>query len=290
MAAWAGWHYVLLALACYGLDLTLKACRFYFYLQGKLPLSTLVPVVWIHSFWNNMLPYRSGELSYLYLLRQSGLVRDGDNLTSLLAARFFDALALLLMVATATILLFPAQSGALWAAQLTGTLAVMGAVLLGLTALIIWNQSAVAVLVRFQARMSAKPKKLLGKLAEAIGALDRLRGWSSLGAFTLLSLGVWLSDIAYVWAVLRAADISLSPLHALFITAFPVLAALIPVPTPAAVGAFEGTVAGGLLLLGLSKTQALTGSVFLHVHLLASTSLLLVLALLWRRYGRKIKA
>ena len=282
------WPMATAALGFYAFNQSLKTWRFSYYLGGQISVGQLMPIVWIHSFWNNILPYRSGELTYVYLLRQTRAVSDGQNLMSLLAARSFDTLALLILIGGVTLLIFPAQSRQLWALQLTGTLSFILATIAALLLLVLFNPQAVALCHNLQTRLPARGQPVMSKLAEAVAALQRLRNPVALGSFTVLSLIVWFTDILYVWCVFQAARLPLTPFQALFICAFPVLAALLPIQTPAGLGIFEGTVTGGLLLLGLPRGAALQGSVLLHAHILFSSSALFALAWLWRRWQRRL--
>jgi 2-polyprenyl-3-methyl-5-hydroxy-6-metoxy-1,4-benzoquinol methylase len=65
--------------------------------------------------------------------------------------------------------------------------------------------------------------------------------------------------------------LSLNPLEAVFITAFPVLAVIVPVQTVAGLGTFEGILTAGLYIVGIEGPQALVASMLLHVQLLLSS-------------------
>ena len=87
---------VVLAFFLYILTLVAKTLRFRFILRNKIGLKKLLSVVSIHSFWNNVLPFRSGEVTYLYMVNEEKSISNGENVTSLFLARIFDILFVLL--------------------------------------------------------------------------------------------------------------------------------------------------------------------------------------------------
>ena len=88
-------HLVLIGFFFYALSYLFRALRFRVLLQKAIGLGTLFNIVAVHTMWTNLLPFRTGELSYLYLLKKKGGV--GSYLTgvpSLVLARVFDLVAI----------------------------------------------------------------------------------------------------------------------------------------------------------------------------------------------------
>ena len=91
---------LLLAFAIYFLSLPFKALRFRLILDINVKLSRLISIVSIQTFWTNILPLRTGEFSYIYLLKRDEKVSATKGLASLLSASIIDILLILTMMST----------------------------------------------------------------------------------------------------------------------------------------------------------------------------------------------
>jgi len=62
--------YVLLGLGAYASCYLFRALRFYVLLNREVRVADLFAIVCVHNMVNDILPARSGELSYIYLLKK----------------------------------------------------------------------------------------------------------------------------------------------------------------------------------------------------------------------------
>ncbi|MCP4423979.1 MAG: flippase-like domain-containing protein, partial [Chloroflexi bacterium] len=86
-------RWLLAGLGWYLLTNIFRSYRFGTLINGvKKPLR-LLPEMIALSFMNNVLPARSGELSFPYLMQRRHNIPVGDSLTFLLIARIFDLLS-----------------------------------------------------------------------------------------------------------------------------------------------------------------------------------------------------
>ncbi len=86
------------AFAIYFLSLPFKALRFRLILDVNVKLHRLISIVSLQTFWTNILPMRTGELSYVYLLKRDEKVSATKGIASLLSASIIDVLLILLMM------------------------------------------------------------------------------------------------------------------------------------------------------------------------------------------------
>ncbi len=281
-----------LAFGANGLNLGLKALRFRYFLNARIRLRVMTRIVCMHSFWNNVLPYRSGELSYLYLLKQQSGITGGQSLVSLALARIFDVVALALMVVVAL------GMGWFKAAMPAPTVVQTLVVALAMTLLImtLWLLTRHGNILATQIQhwvnthtwfASGWPMHIAHKVTETLQALGALRKPSALFAFTVLSLAVWLSDAGLMWLALKAGHVSLFWWQTLWVSLFPVLSALIPMQGLAGVGTFEGTLTAGLALLGVPAASALGASLLVHLQLLSFSAILGGMAYAWHLRARR---
>ena len=82
-----------------------KALRFRELLELDVPARQLAPILALHTFWGNLLPMRSGDLSYIYLMKRREGVDETKSVASLMLASVIDLMLLLaFMVGTGWLL------------------------------------------------------------------------------------------------------------------------------------------------------------------------------------------
>jgi len=84
---------LILLIPIYYISIGLKTLRFNYILKTSISYKKLFRIVILHNFFINFLPFRLGEVSYLYLLKKEK-VYFGKNLSSLLKVRLLDFLLL----------------------------------------------------------------------------------------------------------------------------------------------------------------------------------------------------
>lgn len=89
---------LLYAFAIYFLSLPFKALRFQLILDVNVKLHRLISIVSLQTFWTNILPMRTGEFSYIYLLKRDEKVSATKGIASLLSASIIDILLILTMM------------------------------------------------------------------------------------------------------------------------------------------------------------------------------------------------
>jgi uncharacterized protein (TIRG00374 family) len=71
-----------------------RSMRFYYLLNRKITVKDLVAVVCLHNFFNMVLPVKTGEFSYIYLVNKHYNRTIGEGITTLLIARIFDIISI----------------------------------------------------------------------------------------------------------------------------------------------------------------------------------------------------
>lgn len=284
------WNTVALAFILYGFFTYVRALRLRFFLGKRLSFRQAFLIIAANSFWNNILPFRAGELSYLYLVKKTGVVGDGENLTSLVITRFFDIFVVTLAVAVSAVFIFVGgakSSGVLDA--LPFAILVVGAIFFLFTSLIFQNNFWLFTTRKIAGfrRLPNFLARLFSKGEEIIAAFSRLRSPSSFLAFGGFSVLVWFSDFLFIWIGFHVVGLNLAFFPAMFIVAFPVIASMIPLQTPAGIGTFEGAVTAGLIALGIGASFALGASILLHAQLLVFSTALFLATSLYEKLAKK---
>lgn len=257
LAPWAeqSWPTLLTAMALTFLTYWLRAMRQYdyfrremsggFWLNFKLMLQ--------HNLLNNLLPMRTGELSFPLLMARYFDVAADRSIPALLWFRVMDLHTLLSLALLA--------GGSYWLG-LPQTLA-LAMILLPLPWLMFLLQGWLA------ARLPThSPRRVLRLIAKVLDSLPQSpRDFWHAWAWTVINWVVKLG--VFAWVLLLFSDI---PHSAAWLGAIAGdLTSVLPVHGIAGVGTYEAGVVAGLLPYGISAKEALPAAINLHLFLLATT-------------------
>ena len=94
-----------IGLGCYCCLVFAKVLRFRALLNLESGIHEVFPILAMHTFWGNILPMRTGDVSYVYLMQRRQQVDATQGVASLLVASLIDLVLLIgLVVATAWLL------------------------------------------------------------------------------------------------------------------------------------------------------------------------------------------
>lgn len=233
----------------------LRALRFYDYFRSAMAgrFTLCVKLMLQHNLLNNLLPMRTGELSFPVLMARYFAVPARHSLPALLWFRLMDLHSL-------GIFALIAFQGRLWPA---GVASLALAVWLPLPWLAFHYSNAL------HRRLAQTPRGAfatqLGRLLEGLprqaDAFWRAWGWTF--ANWLVKLG------AFAWVL--QWFIPLSYRAALFGAIAGDLTSVLPIHGVAGAGTYEAGVVAGLLPYGVSAQPALAAAVNLHLFLLGTT-------------------
>ena len=96
---------LLIGFGCYCLLVLAKSLRFRALLNLGSGVHRVFPILAMHTFWGNILPMRTGDVSYVYLMQRRQKVEATQGVASLLVASLIDLVLLIgLVVSTAWLL------------------------------------------------------------------------------------------------------------------------------------------------------------------------------------------
>jgi uncharacterized membrane protein YbhN (UPF0104 family) len=230
----------------------LRAIRLHDYFReetrGRITLA--LRLMLLHNLLNNLLPMRTGELSFPLLMRRYFQVSLGRSVAALIWFRLLDlhTIVLIALVALAIETLPP----------LLGTAAI------GLFLILPWllyrlREPAWSATVRYL------PIAWSERLAPALEGLptrgvDFARSW----AWTLANWGVKLA--AFGWILGFFGDLDWGP--ALLGAVAGELTSVLPVHGVAGAGTYEAGIVAALIPFGIAATDALVAAVNLHLFML----------------------
>ena len=92
---------LLIGFTCYCVLVLAKALRFRALLNLDSGAQQVFPILALHTFWGNILPMRTGDVSYIYLMQRRQKVDATQGIASLLVASLIDLILLIgLVIAT----------------------------------------------------------------------------------------------------------------------------------------------------------------------------------------------
>jgi uncharacterized protein (TIRG00374 family) len=261
---WRSANLGLLALAfgAYLLANVLRARRFRALTGDQISTTTLLRTVLIQNFLNTFLPLRAGEVSYLYVVHRTGVVRPGDNLASLLGARALD------LIAALWIPLLTLPMSRVWSAE-GDTVAWFAGLASAAALTFAFGVARAEPLADWLAGRAAtrdgRLRRGLETAGETLRALAQLRRGRLLGRVVALTFGCW--GLIYICGYLSmlGLGIDLGFWDALFAYSFPMIASMTPLYMLGGFGVFEGSIGMGLHLVGIPLGVAMSAGLLQHI-------------------------
>lgn len=235
--------------------LVLRAVRWRILLtaEGRISVATAFRATAAGYFANNFLPARAGELVRTYLVSSSGQLSGGFVLTTALAERVADAIALALLSAA---ILFAMPSPPGWFAGAARPVAIAGLVGAGVIAIVPFFEPA---FLRLAGRLPL-PSSVDVRIASIVGSIARgLRSFHDakrLAGFVLLTAVIWCLDAAGAVIAAAALGLALRPSAAFLLIAGLSLGSALP-STPGYIGIYQFVAVTVLSPFGFSRSDAI---------------------------------
>lgn len=266
-------EYLLLALSLYFLLNFFRALRFQAMATTPIPIRRLYPITLYYNFLAQTLPFRTGELSYVVILRRHQKEMTSDGASALVGSKLFELLMVILGGGIGMLSLLPRLRGRVWALLVMLVAGVVLCVLAirGSGAGCAWFARRLEGLAghKFIGRWFAPGRRslllvLAAKLKLVGNHLNNLREQSCFARMLLFSLGTYASSVSFNLLLLRLAGVPGDFLPLVAVISLVMMAGGLPLSL-AGFGVVEGSWAFGLAtLLGLPHGEAIAIGFFLH--------------------------
>ncbi|MDE0186730.1 MAG: lysylphosphatidylglycerol synthase transmembrane domain-containing protein [Candidatus Poribacteria bacterium] len=276
---------LLFAFVIYFLSLPFKAMRFRLILGVNVKLHRLVSIVSLQTFWTNILPMRTGEFSYVYLLRRDEKVPAAKGIASLLSASIIDILLILLaMSATAwgfRLELLEQSNLSYWLLFVLPLIGISVILSAGIVLLLLPN--AVCGGVKWVESLSSRIRMaVLVRLVESFAGLLREVttlpfNWQLLGIIGCSIANLGLRFIMQCYLV-TSMQMNLGILEIIFALSLTSFFNMFPIQTVGNFGTVEVPWILAFTVLGISRDNAIISAFSLHI-------LTLLFSLLLGAYG-----
>jgi uncharacterized protein (TIRG00374 family) len=231
--------------------------------RERVPYRPMFAAVILGYLTTWLVPGRIGELVRPALLSAKEGIPLGPSLGSVVADRFLDGIAIVLLFLVGSLTATFAAGSAAVASQIRWvSLALALVMAIGLVVLVVAARHAGSLDARLARAWG--PVRWTGRAALSLtrgaGALAAPRLWLPILG---LSLGAWLMIAAGTWIGIRAAGVPIEFSAAL--TLLPLLAIGVALPTPAGAGGYHAAMQFGLTrLFGVDGTAAAGAGLLMH--------------------------
>ncbi len=251
----------------------LRSLRFSLLLNRAVRIRDLLPITAVHVMMNNLLPARTGELSYIYLLKKMHRRSTGEGVATLVVARVFDFIMIILLLFGAGLCIgeIPqAISDLLWLVYI-----LLFCLLAFLIALVSsgWfcMRLVQRVLTYFRWDTTRSGDYLLRKGMETVESFDRIDIRLNAIPILFLSCLLWLCNFGALYLIVAGMGISLPFQTILFGGTFLLLASVLPIHGVAGFGTTEAIWTLIYVPLGMSVNEAIISGFGYHIVLLIYT-------------------
>lgn len=259
--------YLLAGFMVYTCSYFFRAWRFHILLNREVGIKDLFDIECVHNAINNLLPARTGELSYVYLLKRINNKTTGEGVATLVVARIFDLIALIILFFIATFLIIAIPKiilDALW------IIAIFAFFLLIILVLILTRGKKFVIGIQNVVRKlhwenNRGVNYLIRKGFETVESLDKIQMKKSFAALIASSLLIWGFNYFIVYLLMIGMNFQISILLVILGGTFILLTTVLPIQGIAGFGTTETIWTLVFVPLGLSLDQAIISGFCYHI-------------------------
>ncbi len=259
--------YLLAGFMLYASSYFFRAWRFHILLNREVSIKDLFNIVCVHNATNNLLPARTGELSYIYLLKKINNKTVGEGIATLVVSRIFDFIALIILFFFAIVLITDIPKiimDALWIIAFFGIF-----LLIVLVILLTRGKKFVIQIQKTAERLHCEHNPgvhfFIRKGFETIESLDRIQIKESISALMISSLLIWGVNYFVVYLLMMGMNFQLSIFIVILGGTFILLTTVLPIQGVAGFGTTETIWTLVFVPLGLSMDQAIVSGFCYHI-------------------------
>ena len=273
LLAHLSYPWVAAGVLCYVATNLIRTLRFAALIRSRpLKLPHLLVTVFALSMCNNILPARSGELSFIYFMDRHHAVPTAEAAATLIIARIFDyatVAALFVIVALASLARLPA-----YAARVISLALLFLILSLAVLASLAWlGRKSLGLLRRLLERLgdrslSASALRVGEEIARSFETIPSPRTYLLVSLSSLLT---WLGTFAWFACFLASLGVRTGLSQTIVGATFAVLTKALPFITLGGLGAHEAGWTVGFMLVGFDKETAIATGFAVNILTLLSS-------------------
>ena len=244
-----------------------RALRFHILLNREVKLRDLFNIVCVHNLVNKIFPARTGELSYIYLLKKLHNKTTGEGIATLFVARVFDfiVIAISLFISALSLEKLPnLVVNVIWIIAVCMVLA--GVTLVGF---IYFDERFMRIIKKITIKTNivrfGMVQYLLRKADETVNSFGSIKSKYILVQTGAVSIGIWASMYLVYSLLVYAFGINLSTFEVITIVSFVALLPLLPFYAVGGFGTTEATITVVMISFGVLKETAIVASFGMHI-------------------------
>jgi glycosyltransferase 2 family protein len=245
----------------------IRSVRYKILLQSEVSLGQMFGIINSWQFYNSLLPYRTGELSYIYLLKKKEDITISESTASLFISRIFD---LVVFIFCCSITLWLTSAGIKSSMNDIYIASTILFVIAGIGVFLLFKISMVfkIVILLFHKSRLVKFKlieKLVSFLENIMHSLKLLSSPGKLASVFLITVLLTLLINVNTYIVIRYFGVNLNFFEVFVASSFTFLTIFLPIQGIANIGTYEGSFIIGLTLFGIDRTTGLSAAFALHI-------------------------
>lgn len=275
--------YLVVGFGLYALSYFFRALRFYILLNREVGIKDLFAIVCAHNLANNLLPLRTGELSFFYLVGKNHRIPIHKSIATLTIARIFDFISIGLIFFISVSLLSDVPeiiTNIIWMISMSFLFTII--VLL----VLIYNKNISTTLKKHLSGFGVikfKPLNFLFiHLNKTIKSVSETPQNKKRMTFSLLlSITMWVLSFTMGYLLIIEMGIQLDIWSILVGFTFSVLISILPVHGVGGFGTMEGAWAIIFIALGTEKEIAISTGFAYHIIIIIFTTLIGIYGMLF---------
>lgn len=259
--------YLLLGFILYLISYLLRTLRFNVLLNRKVNIRDIFPIVCIHNIANYIFPARTGELSYVYLLKKVENISVTEGISTLMIARIFDFIAISLLFFISALLVKDIPT--LFSNFIFFVVLLFTILLLFLISLLYYGERFLIAIRRFCSILRLTKFHLINLLLEKLGEIVKnfniIKSKRIIIYSLIFSVLIWLSVYYFMYILLLGVNLYIQIETVILGSTFSVLSGILPIQGIGNFGTYEGAWVILFIPLGISKEMAIISGFTVHI-------------------------
>lgn len=256
-----------------------KSVRFNILLRDSgISVPKMFAISGYQNFFNQIMPARTGELTFLYYTKTMAQVKTAASLHALLVSRMFD----LVMIAAFFVFCLLLLKGTEASPALLVAAVFLVIASLAVAVKMPWFVSICRRLFNFiisASKISDKPlvQKISGKVNMLAEDFSAIKMKSIMPSLTFVSAAVWMCLYAFSYTTVIAFGVQLGIVESIVGSTGAVLTNVLPINSFGSFGTLEAGWTGGFMFVGMSMQDAVTTGFGYHlINFFAAAAIALV--------------
>ena len=258
--------YLVAGFGLYVLSYFFRTLRFHILLNKHVRINDLFNIVCVHNMANSILPARTGEISYIYLVKKKHNVPTGEGAASLVVVRVFDfiAISLIFFISAMFVRDLPEViSKAIWI--IAGVTIFMVLILIAVAN---FGKLFMDVVTKITNRIGIERiemiKYLLQKTDETVQSFKLVNSKQIIWIF-IFSMLIWFCNYSMSYILIKQMGIRIPIFDILIGLTFSVFASILPIRGIGGFGTSEGVWTIVFMSLGVPKQLAIASAFGYHI-------------------------